>query len=443
MRSRPFLVGRCASSRARTGAPSRRRHPASTCTSMWRRTEHGLLEEHGRVAERAVGLAHGLLERASQVLGLVDAAHPAPPRRPSRRWGSRSPGLGQQPVDVARRLGRLQHRHDRLLACSFRDLVAGHLEHAGGRADEGDGGVGVRQLGVLGEEPVPGVDRVGAGFPGDADDLGHVQVRARRWPGSPIWYASSAFNRGAESCGLRTGRRRRSSHQARRRRGTPDGDLTAIGDQDLREHAGLSGDGVSAQRTFRYRVASNGRVFARARSLGQFSRAASERRPSRSGWRLGVRSRCAHVVVDLDPQSDVSTGMDIQVSGHLNVADVLASPREDRPVGHRAPSGWARSNPQSTIDVMIRPVGDQLRRRPPVIRDIWKLEEALANVEADYELVLIDRAAQRPHRRAASAAAVRGRHRARPVLGRGGRPRSARSRDPPRALPACSRSASS
>ena len=26
----------------------------------------------------------------------------------------------------------------------------------------------------------------------------------------------------------------------------------------------------------------------------------------------------------------------------------------------------------------------------PSIRDIWKLEEALANVEADYELVLID-----------------------------------------------------
>src|SRR3982751_6711716 len=29
------------------------------------------------------------------------------------------------------------------------------------------------------------------------------------------------------------------------------------------------------------------------------------------------------LVVDLDPQSDVSTGMDIAVAGHLNVADVL------------------------------------------------------------------------------------------------------------------------
>ena len=34
------------------------------------------------------------------------------------------------------------------------------------------------------------------------------------------------------------------------------------------------------------------------------------------------------LVVDLDPQSDVSTGMDISVAGHLNIADVLASPKE-------------------------------------------------------------------------------------------------------------------
>ena len=33
----------------------------------------------------------------------------------------------------------------------------------------------------------------------------------------------------------------------------------------------------------------------------------------------GVRT----LVVDLDPQSDVSTGMDIQVAGRLNVSDVL------------------------------------------------------------------------------------------------------------------------
>ncbi|MFK4729159.1 ParA family protein [Agromyces mediolanus] len=97
------------------------------------------------------------------------------------------------------------------------------------------------------------------------------------------------------------------------------------------------------------------------------------------------------LVVDLDPQSDVSTGMDIQVAGHLNVADVLASPKEKIVRSAIAPSGWARQNPQSTIDVMIgSPSAINFDGPHPSIRDIWKLEEALANVEADYDLVLID-----------------------------------------------------
>ena len=101
----------------------------------------------------------------------------------------------------------------------------------------------------------------------------------------------------------------------------------------------------------------------------------------------GVRT----LVVDLDPQSDVSTGMDIQVAGHLNVADVLASPKEKIVRSAIAPSGWTRSNPNSTIDVMIgSPSAINYDGPHPSIRDIWKLEEALANVEADYELVLID-----------------------------------------------------
>ena len=32
------------------------------------------------------------------------------------------------------------------------------------------------------------------------------------------------------------------------------------------------------------------------------------------------------LVVDLDPQSDASTGMDIQIAGRLTIADVLGSP---------------------------------------------------------------------------------------------------------------------
>ena len=96
------------------------------------------------------------------------------------------------------------------------------------------------------------------------------------------------------------------------------------------------------------------------------------------------------LVVDLDPQSDVSTGMDIAVSGHLNVADVLASPKEKIVRSAIAPSGWTRGRP-GTVDVMIgSPSAINFDGPHPSIRDIWKLEEALAHVEKDYELVLID-----------------------------------------------------
>ena len=96
------------------------------------------------------------------------------------------------------------------------------------------------------------------------------------------------------------------------------------------------------------------------------------------------------LVVDLDPQSDVSTGMDIEVAGHLNIADVLASPKEKIVRAAIAPSGWTKGRP-GKVDVLIgSPSAINFDGPHPSIRDIWKLEEALANVEADYDLVLID-----------------------------------------------------
>ena len=96
------------------------------------------------------------------------------------------------------------------------------------------------------------------------------------------------------------------------------------------------------------------------------------------------------LVVDLDPQSDVSTGMDIDVAGHLNVADVLASPKEKIVRAAIAKSGWTKGR-QGVVDVLIgSPSAINFDGPPPSIRDIWKLEEALAHVERDYELVLID-----------------------------------------------------
>jgi chromosome partitioning protein len=100
----------------------------------------------------------------------------------------------------------------------------------------------------------------------------------------------------------------------------------------------------------------------------------------------GVRT----LVVDLDPQSDVSTGMDIQVAGRLNIADVLANPKEKVVRQAITSSGWAKVHP-GTIDVLIgSPSAINFDGPHPSVRDVWKLEEALAAVEADYDLVLVD-----------------------------------------------------
>jgi chromosome partitioning protein len=96
------------------------------------------------------------------------------------------------------------------------------------------------------------------------------------------------------------------------------------------------------------------------------------------------------LVVDLDPQSDVSTGMDIDVTGRLTIADVLASPKEKIVRQAIVPSAWTKDRP-GTIDVLIgSPSAINFDGPRPSKRAIWKLEEALAHVEADYDLVLID-----------------------------------------------------
>ncbi len=97
------------------------------------------------------------------------------------------------------------------------------------------------------------------------------------------------------------------------------------------------------------------------------------------------------LVVDLDPQSDVSTGMDITVAGHLNVADVLATPREKVVRSAIASSGWTKGK-SGTVDVMIgSPSSIHFDGpHPKSSRDIWRLEEGLAHIETDYDLVLID-----------------------------------------------------
>ena len=100
----------------------------------------------------------------------------------------------------------------------------------------------------------------------------------------------------------------------------------------------------------------------------------------------GIRT----LVVDLDPQSDVSTGLDVSTAGRLNVADVLENPKEKTVRQAIAPSGWTKVHP-GKIDIMLgSPSAINYDGPHPSVRDVWKMEEALALVEDEYDLVLID-----------------------------------------------------
>ena len=207
------------------------------------RTLHGLLEEHPRVAERALGLAHGLGQGRSEFAEGLHAAHAAPAAAGHGFGEEREPDLvrlGDERVHVVGGRRRAQHRHsggDGVLL--RRHLVAGHREHVGRRADEGDavrGGL-LGQLGVLRQESVPGVDGIRPALAGDADDLIDVEIGAHRVPALPDLVRLVGFQsvqRRAILVGVdRDGAGSHLVGGAER----ADGDLSAIGDQDFREHA--------------------------------------------------------------------------------------------------------------------------------------------------------------------------------------------------------------
>ncbi len=206
--------------------------------------EHRLLEEHGRVAERAVRLAHRGPERVLEVLRALDAPHAA---AAAARDGLREDReadplrLLEQQLHVGRRRRRREDRHaGRGRVLLGRDLVAGHLEHPGGGADEDDAVVGgrAREVGVLGEEPIARVDGVGAALERHADDLVDIEVRpdgvalladevrlVRLQPVQrvPVLVRVDGDRAGAQLDG---GPER------------ADRDLPAVGDEDLLEHGG-------------------------------------------------------------------------------------------------------------------------------------------------------------------------------------------------------------
>ena len=100
-------------------------------------------------------------------------------------------------------------------------LVAGQVQHLRRRPDERDAGVrtGLRQVGVLRQESVAGVDRVRARPPAQRRSPRRPTGRPARGGRARRSCTTRRPSRGAASCGPRTGTPRRSPARARRPRG--------------------------------------------------------------------------------------------------------------------------------------------------------------------------------------------------------------------------------
>jgi len=94
------------------------------------------------------------------------------------------------------------------------------------------------------------------------------------------------------------------------------------------------------------------------------------------------------LVIDLDPQCDATSGLAAPSDQGFSVAEVLQSPKLQnlrRAIVH---SAWHRD---SKMDVLVGSPRSLLLDNPaPSVSDVWRLEEVLASIEDEYDLVIID-----------------------------------------------------
>lgn len=96
------------------------------------------------------------------------------------------------------------------------------------------------------------------------------------------------------------------------------------------------------------------------------------------------------LVVDMDPQADASTGLDVPISTPLDIADVLAAPKSKLAREAMVPSGWTDKG-SSRLDVIPgSPRAAEFDRPSLSERYLKRLRDALDRVSDVYRLVIID-----------------------------------------------------
>jgi cellulose biosynthesis protein BcsQ len=96
------------------------------------------------------------------------------------------------------------------------------------------------------------------------------------------------------------------------------------------------------------------------------------------------------LVIDLDPQCNASNCLGAVGEFEHSAAEVLKKPRHNSVLKAIVASSWAKGQ-TGRLDIMAANPRLNLRNTTkPSFKSLWNLEQALAKIEADYDLVLID-----------------------------------------------------
>jgi len=96
------------------------------------------------------------------------------------------------------------------------------------------------------------------------------------------------------------------------------------------------------------------------------------------------------LVIDMDPQSDVSSALASRSSHGYSIDSVLTNSSASVVRQAVVPSSWSGPDDVPVHILMGSPSVSSHDKPAPTKQDLWKLEEALATIESQYDLVLID-----------------------------------------------------
>lgn len=96
------------------------------------------------------------------------------------------------------------------------------------------------------------------------------------------------------------------------------------------------------------------------------------------------------LVIDLDPQCNASVGLGAVGDFDFSAAEVIKKPRHNNVLRAIVVSSWAKGQ-TGRLDIMVgNPRLTIENNGNPSYKSLWQIERALATIEDDYDLILID-----------------------------------------------------